>query len=704
MGIRMTNIATPMPQPRAKFTNKLGLPLSGGKVYTYEPGTDIPKKTWRDVDKSVENTNPIQLDAAGEADIYGVGFYRVVVKDFFELTIYDVEKTGIAVELDASFVVDASGKNQQQINDEQQQFNNSVTTRVASVLLLRSSPVKAPIIHLESYIEGLYKGGQNLYWDNASTESDDGVSCFAVTGVTTGRWKSVNIGLLTAYHAGAIGNDSNDDTAALQRYATFCRTKQVPMNLEYGKWAISSTIQCGSVYGISNKGGSIRMLASVDGFIINGVSRGALLEKFTFKSDVANVNDKATIVFDITTGHIFGMIFSGYTFNNTGNTWVGIDVKSSTNSIYGLFGGTSFMNLQTLRLKHAMRFSDGAHFINSVIFKNSFHSYDTLAYKIDKTLVGCVFDHVYGQECVTAIVQLLKAAERTAFSNMHNWDTLSPTILINDSCNNLEFRNILLNEIRGFGYKCVYPETYQLKNLASATSVDIWTRFYHSTKADFMRLFNAEEVMGTATITDGRYHPSVQTWSAGLNPTGIMFSTKAANDVANLTYYSKTNTLTNTRVALLERYVTATFSYQFKLTSIDLDNYSFFVGVQGYNDLTAGNFYGYAIGVTNIAGNLVLVKRAISNSAAAAYNATDLTVISVLGALSVSTVEIGMRINTDTGNIGAVWYNGALLGGADLSGLALQNKTPIVHVKQVSAKPVNLFLKNAYLQVHSNQQ
>lgn len=117
MGNRMTNIATPMPQPRAKFTNKLGLPLSGGKVYTYEPGTDIHKKTWRDIDKSVENTNPIQLDAAGEADIYGVGFYRVVVKDFFGLTIYDVEKTGVAVELDSSFVVDGD-KTQKQINCE----------------------------------------------------------------------------------------------------------------------------------------------------------------------------------------------------------------------------------------------------------------------------------------------------------------------------------------------------------------------------------------------------------------------------------------------------------------------------------------------------------------------------------------------------------------------------------------------------------
>lgn len=130
MGIRMTNIATPMPQLRAKFTNKLGLPLSSGKVYTYEPGTDIPKITWRDVDKSVENTNPIQLDAAGEADIYGVGFYRVVVKDFFGLTIYDVEKTGIAVKLDASLVVDASGESQQIINDRVKIIQESINDRV----------------------------------------------------------------------------------------------------------------------------------------------------------------------------------------------------------------------------------------------------------------------------------------------------------------------------------------------------------------------------------------------------------------------------------------------------------------------------------------------------------------------------------------------------------------------------------------------
>lgn len=118
MDVRMSNIASPMPQIRAKFTNKLGIPLSGCKVYTYEPNSDIPKTTWLDTDKAVENTNPILLDSAGEADIFLDGLYRVVVKDRFGFVVYDVEKTGNPAQWDASFVVDASGKSQQYINNE----------------------------------------------------------------------------------------------------------------------------------------------------------------------------------------------------------------------------------------------------------------------------------------------------------------------------------------------------------------------------------------------------------------------------------------------------------------------------------------------------------------------------------------------------------------------------------------------------------
>lgn len=105
-----------MPPIRARFTSKLGIPLSGCKVYTYEPNSNIPKTTWIDIDKTVENTNPILLDAAGEADIFLNGLYQIVVKDRFGSVVYDVEKTGTHAEWDASFVV-YNGKTLQEFND-----------------------------------------------------------------------------------------------------------------------------------------------------------------------------------------------------------------------------------------------------------------------------------------------------------------------------------------------------------------------------------------------------------------------------------------------------------------------------------------------------------------------------------------------------------------------------------------------------------
>ena len=133
MGNRMSNIATPMPPIRARFTSKLGIPLSGCKVYTYEPNSNIPKTTWIDIDKTVENTNPILLDAAGEADIFLDGLYQIVVKDRFGFTIYDVEKTGTHTEWDASFVVDASGETQQQINDLLPTYADKSTSLQAAI-------------------------------------------------------------------------------------------------------------------------------------------------------------------------------------------------------------------------------------------------------------------------------------------------------------------------------------------------------------------------------------------------------------------------------------------------------------------------------------------------------------------------------------------------------------------------------------------
>lgn len=57
-------------------------PLVGGKVYFYEAGTTTPKDTYTSSTGLVKNTNPVILNARGEADIWlGTGLYKMVVTD-----------------------------------------------------------------------------------------------------------------------------------------------------------------------------------------------------------------------------------------------------------------------------------------------------------------------------------------------------------------------------------------------------------------------------------------------------------------------------------------------------------------------------------------------------------------------------------------------------------------------------------------------
>lgn len=71
---------TLLPNGMQYFTDNNGLPLSAGCVYFYIPGTNAAKDTYTTADQTTANTNPVQLDAAGRAIIYGTGVYRQVVK------------------------------------------------------------------------------------------------------------------------------------------------------------------------------------------------------------------------------------------------------------------------------------------------------------------------------------------------------------------------------------------------------------------------------------------------------------------------------------------------------------------------------------------------------------------------------------------------------------------------------------------------
>ena len=74
--------ASPIIIPVARFfTVSGGAALAGGKVYTYESGTVTPKASFTDFGAATPNTNPVILDAAGEADIWLDGNYTINLED-----------------------------------------------------------------------------------------------------------------------------------------------------------------------------------------------------------------------------------------------------------------------------------------------------------------------------------------------------------------------------------------------------------------------------------------------------------------------------------------------------------------------------------------------------------------------------------------------------------------------------------------------
>lgn len=89
------NAATLLPNGEQTFVDPNGVPYAAGKVYFYVPGTLTAKTTWSNPGATVANANPVVLDSAGRAVIYGVGSYREILKDVFGNTIWDQLTQGL---------------------------------------------------------------------------------------------------------------------------------------------------------------------------------------------------------------------------------------------------------------------------------------------------------------------------------------------------------------------------------------------------------------------------------------------------------------------------------------------------------------------------------------------------------------------------------------------------------------------------------
>lgn len=84
-----TNIA---PQPKLQFFDANGVPLSGGKLYTYAAGTTTPLASYTNYGGGTANANPVILDSRGEASVWlGSGMYKMVLKTSTDTEVWTVD-------------------------------------------------------------------------------------------------------------------------------------------------------------------------------------------------------------------------------------------------------------------------------------------------------------------------------------------------------------------------------------------------------------------------------------------------------------------------------------------------------------------------------------------------------------------------------------------------------------------------------------
>ena len=87
-----------LPNGRQVFLDANGAPLAGGSVGMYVPGTLVAKPTYEDPFGGAANQNPVPLDAAGSALIYGSGQFRQIVSDTNGVVVWDALTFGLVVD------------------------------------------------------------------------------------------------------------------------------------------------------------------------------------------------------------------------------------------------------------------------------------------------------------------------------------------------------------------------------------------------------------------------------------------------------------------------------------------------------------------------------------------------------------------------------------------------------------------------------
>jgi len=82
----------PLPYPKFRAWHPTtAAPLAGGKLWSYNPGTETLKNTYSDSGLTTPNTNPVILDSYGEASVYLSGSTKLILKTSADVSVWTMD-------------------------------------------------------------------------------------------------------------------------------------------------------------------------------------------------------------------------------------------------------------------------------------------------------------------------------------------------------------------------------------------------------------------------------------------------------------------------------------------------------------------------------------------------------------------------------------------------------------------------------------
>lgn len=425
-----------------------GKPLAGAKLATYSVGTTTDKATFTTNARTVEHANPVILNSEGRAEIHLLGTYNMnlTTKDDAQVPGWPIDNIGETTDLAAGFFPDAAAADQGVTGD-----GNTIKSAVDSIgatnkgtIYLRHAGGGEFTDYTFSTSETIptniileFEPGARLSIDSGKTVTHHrlpravpGLQIFTGSGTAAFRTEDMDSEVYPEWW-GAVGDDSTDDTTALQAAID----SDMPVRLAAKKYQYSN-LQTKALTQISGVHKMLSWLKRATG------STGIGITDSTSGTAAKLILQDMTLSGNSTTGDILDVGNNTTQFGTEG-ILRNLHIRDCTGYGWKINGNAGLIeNISTTLCTSGALLSGSANVLSGVIFALD----ATYAFEIDGTQNVVNGIHVEGT-MTTAFIRLNNAGNiiNGATLAIEADDTLPAAFRIESGFGENAFKNITIN-------------------------------------------------------------------------------------------------------------------------------------------------------------------------------------------------------------------------------------------------------------------